>query len=117
MSRVNLSVASRARRKSVLKAAKGFIGRRKSCYKLAKRSVDKSLQHAYKGRKQKKRDMRAQFISRVSALAEMIGFKYSVFVFKCKQADIQINKKTIALLSSDKNTSDAFVNYVKSKII
>ncbi len=117
MSRVNISVASRARRKAVKVAAKGFMGRRKSCYKLAKRSVEKSLQHAYVGRKQKKRDMRAAFIARVSALAESLGMKYSVFTFKCKQAGLELNKKSIALLSSSDGTSSAFTSYIKSKIM
>ena len=116
MSRVNIAVASRAKRKRIIAIAKGFRGRRKNCNKLAKRAVEKAMQHAYVGRKNKKRTYRAMFISRISALAEYFGLRYSVFISKFKNNGVKLNQKSISLLASSSNTSDAFLRYVSKKI-
>ncbi len=100
------SVASRARRKKILKSAKGYFGRRKNVYTVAKNAVEKGMQYAYTGRKQKKRNFRKLWITRINAGARQHGMSYSVFMGKVKAKDIQLNRKVLADLAM--NHPDAF---------
>jgi large subunit ribosomal protein L20 len=92
-------VASRERRRRVLKLAKGFFGRRKNVWTVAKNAVERSLQMAYVGRKLKKRDYRALWIQRINAGARQYGLSYSQFMGKIHKAGIELNRKTLADLA------------------
>lgn len=94
--RVKGGIVSRRRHKRVLKLAEGFRGRRSKCYKLAKRSIQKSLQHAYKGRKMKKRDFRSLWIIRINAAARLSGLSYSKLILGLKKANIGLDRKVLA---------------------
>ena len=85
------SVASRARRKRVLKLAKGYYGRRKNVWTVAKNAVEKGLQYAYVGRKQKKRNFRALWIQRINAGTRQYGLSYSKFIGLLKEKNIDLN--------------------------
>ena len=90
------SVASRARRKKVLQLAKGFFGRKKNVWTVAKNAVEKGLQYAYRDRKQKKRNFRSLWIQRINAGVRPYGLSYSQFINKLKKADVQLNRKVLA---------------------
>ncbi len=92
-------VASKARRKKVLKRAKGFYGRRKNVWTVAKNAVDKADQYAYIGRKQKKRNFRSLWITRINAGAREHGLSYSQFMGLCKAKNIDLNRKVLADLA------------------
>lgn len=92
-------VASRARRKKVLKLAKGYFGRRKNVWTVAKNAVEKGLVYAYIGRKQKKRSFRSLWIVRINAGVRPFGMSYSVFINKLSQAGIELNRKVLADLA------------------
>jgi len=98
--------ASWKRRKKVLKLAKGYWGRRKNVWTVAKNAVERGLNYAYKGRKLRKRDFRSLWIQRINAGARTHGMSYSVFMGKLKQADIQLNRKALADLAM--NHPEAF---------
>ncbi len=100
------SVASRARRKKVLKQAKGYFGRRKNVWTVAKNAVDKAMQYAYRDRKTKKRNFRALWITRINAAARLHGMSYSQFMGKINANDIALNRKVLADLAM--NNPDAF---------
>jgi large subunit ribosomal protein L20 len=100
------AVASRARRKKILKLAKGSFGRRKNVWTVAKNSVEKGLTHAYVGRKLKKRDYRAIWVQRINAGARLNGLSYSQFIGKLHKAGIELNRKSLAYLAT--NHPDAF---------
>ncbi len=100
------SVASRAKRKKVMKMAKGYFGRRKNVWTVAKNAVEKGLQYAYTGRKQKKRNFRSLWIQRINAGARQHGMSYSVFMGKLKAANIELNRKVLADLAM--NHPEAF---------
>lgn len=93
------SVASRRRKKKVLKQAKGYFGRRKNVYTVAKNAVEKGLQYAYRDRKQKKRNFRALWIARINAAVRAEGMSYSQFIHKLDAANIQLNRKVLADLA------------------
>jgi len=93
------SVASRARRKKILKQAKGYFGRRKNVWTVAKNAVDKAMLYAYRDRKTKKRNFRALWIARINAAARLNGMSYSQFMGKVKANDIQLNRKVLADLA------------------
>lgn len=99
-------VASRARRKKVLKLAKGYFGRRKNVWTVAKNAVEKGLTYAYVGRKQKKRNFRSLWIVRINAGVRPFGLSYSVFINKLHTAGIELNRKVLADLAM--NHPDAF---------
>lgn len=99
-------VASRARRKKVLKLAKGYFGRRKNVWTVAKNAVEKGLVYAYVGRKQKKRSFRSLWIVRINAGVRPFGLSYSVFINKLQTAGIELNRKVLADLAL--NHPDAF---------
>ena len=105
------SVASRARRKKVLKSAKGYWGRRSNVWTVAKNAVEKGLTYAYRDRKVKKRDFRKLWIQRINAGARLEGMSYSVFMGKLKKANIDLNRKVLADLAM--NHEEAFKAIVK----
>ncbi len=100
------SVASRARRKKVLKLAKGNFGRRKNVWTVAKNTVEKGLQYAYRDRKAKKREFRKLWIQRINAGARELGLSYSEFIDALKKAGIDLNRKVLADLAM--NQPEAF---------
>ncbi len=99
MSRAPRAVPSRLRRKRVLKAAKGFYGRRKSNITTANAAVDKSMQYAYVGRKLKKRNFRALWIQRINAAVREHGLTYSRFISCLATAGIEMDRKVLADLA------------------
>ncbi|CAN5307651.1 50S ribosomal protein L20 [soil metagenome] len=103
-------VASRAKRKRVLKLAKGFFGRKKNVWTVAKNAVEKGLVYAYRDRKAKKRDFRALWIQRINAGARLHGMSYSVLMGKLKTAGIELNRKVLADLAM--NHPEAFADVV-----
>ena len=106
MPRAVNSVASRARRKKIMKMAKGYFGRRKNVWTVAKNAVEKGLQYAYIGRKQKKRNFRSLWIQRINAGARQYGMSYSVFMGKLNASEIELNRKVLADLAM--NHPEAF---------
>ena len=106
------SVAAKARRKKVLKLAKGYFGRRKNVHTVAKNAVDKGLQYAYRDRRQKKRNFRALWIQRINAGARLHGMSYSEFMGKINSKGIELNRKTLADLAM--NHPDTFKAVVDS---
>lgn len=100
------AVASRRRKKKVLKQAKGYFGRRKNVYTVAKNAVEKGLQYAYRDRKQKKRNFRALWIARINAAVRAEGMSYSQFIHKLGEANIELNRKVLADLAM--NHPEAF---------
>jgi large subunit ribosomal protein L20 len=104
-------VASRAKRKRILKLAKGFFGRKKNVWTVAKNAIEKGLVYAYRDRKQKKREFRAVWIQRINAGARTHGMSYSEFMGKIKKAGIDLNRKVLADLAM--NHPSAFEAVVK----
>ncbi|MCH8545689.1 MAG: 50S ribosomal protein L20 [Cryomorphaceae bacterium] len=100
------SVASRERRKRIMKQAKGYFGRRKNVWTVAKNAVEKGLTYAYRDRRTKKRNFRALWIQRINAGAREHGMSYSVFMGGVKKANIEINRKVLADLAM--NHPEAF---------
>ena len=99
-------VASRARRKKILKLAKGSFGRRKNVWTVAKNSVEKGLQYAYRDRRNKKRSFRALWIQRINAGARLHGMSYSQFMGQMNKSGIELNRKVLADLAM--NHPEAF---------
>ncbi len=99
-------VAARKRRKKVMKLARGYYGRRKNVWTVAKNAVEKGLQYAYRDRKQKKRNFRRLWIQRINAGARIHGLSYSEFIHKLKQAEVELNRKVLADLAM--NHPEAF---------
>lgn len=106
MPRSTNSVASRARRKKIMKQAKGYFGRRKNVWTVAKNAVEKGLLYAYRDRRNKKRNFRALWIVRINAAARLNGLSYSKFMGKLKANNIDLNRKVLADLAV--NNPDAF---------
>ena len=104
-------VASRARRKRVMQHAKGFFGRRKYVWTVAKNAVEKAFTYAYIGRKLKKRDFRGIWIQRINAGARQHGMSYSQFMGKIHKAGITLNRKVLADLAM--NHPEAFKSIVE----
>ena len=100
------AVASRARRKRVMKMAKGYFGRRKNVWTVAKNAVEKAMQYAYRGRKEKKRNFRALWITRINAGCRENGMSYSQFMGALKKNNIELNRKVLADLAM--NHPEAF---------
>ncbi len=106
MPRAKNAVASRERRRKVLKLAKGYFGSRKNVWTVAKNSVEKALTYAYVGRKLKKRSYRALWIARINAGVRPHGMSYSVFMDKVHKSGVELNRKVLADLAM--NHPDAF---------
>lgn len=106
MPRAKNAVASRARRKKVLKQTKGNFGARKNVWTVAKNTYEKGLQYAYRDRKKKKQEFRALWIQRINAAVRMEGLSYSKFMGLVHKAEININRKVLADLAM--NQPEAF---------
>lgn len=106
------AVASRARRKRILKAAKGYYGKRKNVYTVAKNVMEKGLQYKYVGRKLKKREYRALWIARINAAVRAEGLTYSEFIHKLNQKGIGLDRKMLAELAM--NEPETFTKLIAS---
>ena len=106
------AVASRARRKKILKAAKGYYGKRKNVYTVAKNVMEKGLTYKYVGRKLKKREYRALWIARINAAVRAEGITYSEFIHKLGSKNIELNRKVLADLAM--NEPETFKKLVES---
>jgi large subunit ribosomal protein L20 len=114
MPRSKNAVASRARRKRILKQAKGFYGKRKNVYTVAKNIVEKGMTYSYVGRKLKKREYRQLWIARINAAVRQEGMTYSQFINKLSVKGIEMNRKILADLAMNNPESfTALVNSVK----
>ena len=111
MPRSSNSVASRKRRKKILKKAKGYFGRRKNVYTIAKNAVEKGLSYAYRDRKNKKRVFRSLWITRINAAARQDGLSYSELINKLKTKGVEINRKVLADLAM--NEPEKFSKIIK----
>ncbi|MCL4166677.1 UNVERIFIED_CONTAM: hypothetical protein GTU68_036168 [Idotea baltica] len=115
--RVKRGTAGKKRHDKYRKDAKGFRGRRGTCFKFQKDAVERSLQHAYKGRKIRKRDFRRLWIVRIGAAVQELGLSYSKFMFGLSKAGIELNRKTLSELAiNDKQTFSDIVGKVKAVI-
>ena len=117
MARVKGAMMTRKRRKSVLKAAKGYWGAKSKHFKMAKQAVMKSGNYAFVGRKAKKRDFRRLWIARISAQAKICGMNYSTLMHGLKVAGIELNRKMLAELAvSDKEAFAAIAEKAKAAL-
>ena len=108
------AVASRRRRKKILNLAKGYWGSRSKVYTIAKNTVEKGLQYAYRDRKTKKREFRALWIQRINAAARHNGLSYSQLMGKLNKSGIELNRKVLADLAMNEPAAfKAIVNAVK----
>ena len=108
------AVASRARRKKILKQAKGFYGKRKNVYTVAKNVLEKGLTYSYVGRKLKKRNYRQLWIARINAAVRAEGITYSEFIHKLSVKNIDLNRKVLAdLAMNEPETFKKLVSTVK----
>lgn len=115
MARVKGALATRKRRKKVLKLAKGYWGAKSKHFKMAKEAVMKSGNYAYIGRRQKKRDFRRLWITRISAACKMNGINYSSFLNGLKKAGIELNRKMLSEIAiSDATGFTALVEKAKT---
>ena len=96
MPRAKRGTKARARRNKILKAARGMVGARHSVFKVAQQSVYRSMQHAFAGRKQKKRDYRSLWIARINAGCRTYGMPYNRFMHGLKLANVDLNRKSLA---------------------
>ena len=111
------AVASRARRKRILKAAKGFYGKRKNVYTVAKNVMEKGLTYSYVGRKLKKREYRTLWIARINAAIRPHGLSYSRFINGLKLAGIEVDRKVLADLAvHDAEAFAALAEQVKGQL-
>jgi large subunit ribosomal protein L20 len=99
MSRVKRGVTAHARHKKILAQAKGYRGRRKNVYRVAKQAVMKAGQYQYRDRRQRKRQFRSLWIARINAAARLEGMKYSTFMNGLKKANIEVDRKVLADLA------------------
>ncbi len=106
------AVASRARRKRILKQAKGFFGKRKNVYTVAKNVVEKGMTYSYDGRKLKKREYRRLWIARINAAVRAEGLTYSEFIHKLKMKNIDLDRKVLADIAM--NEPESFSKLVAS---
>ena len=106
MSRVKRGVTAHARHKKIIDQAKGYQGRRKNVYRVAKQAVTKAGQYAYRDRRQRKRQFRALWIMRINAAARVFGLSYSRFINGLNRAEIEIDRKILADVAV--NDRDAF---------
>ena len=108
------AVASRKRRKKILKAARGYFGARSKVYTVAKNAVEKAMQYAYRDRRNKKRAFRRLWIARINAASRMEGMSYSKFMHALKNNNIDLDRKVLADLAMNHPTAfKAVVDQVK----
>ena len=101
MPRVKRGVTAHARHKKILALAKGYRGRRKNVYRVAKQAVMKAGQYAYRDRRQRKRQFRSLWIARINAAARELGMKYSTFMNGLKRAQIEVDRKVLASIAAN----------------
>ncbi|MEJ2761971.1 MAG: 50S ribosomal protein L20 [Gammaproteobacteria bacterium] len=117
MSRVKRGVTARARHKKVIEQAKGYSGRRKNVFRVAKQAVTKAGQYAYRDRRQRKRQFRALWIMRINAAAREHGLSYSRFIDGLHKAEIDIDRKVLADIAvHDKNAFAQLADQAKSRL-
>lgn len=117
MARIKGAMSAKKRHKKILKLAKGYIGARSKQYRVAKQSVMKALDYAYIGRKQRKRDFRRLWITRISAACKLNGINYSTFMNGLKKANITLNRKMLSEIAINDPASFAeLVNKAKSEL-
>jgi large subunit ribosomal protein L20 len=115
--RVKRGIVSRRKHDAIRKLAKGFRSRRKSCYKIAKLAVQKSLQYSYRDRRAKKRDFRSLWIVRINAAARAHGLSYSRFIAGLQEAQVMVDRKMLADLAvTDPMAFSAFVDLARSAV-
>ena len=114
MPRSRNAVASRKRRKKILKAAKGYFGARSKVYTVAKNAVEKAMQYSYRDRRNKKRTFRRLWIARINAATRQHDMNYSSFIHGLKKAEIDLNRKVLAdMAMNHPEVFTAIVNKVK----
>ena len=114
MPRSNSSVPRKRRHKKVVKQAKGYFGARSRLYRTAKDAVEKAMQYSYRDRRQRKRDFRSLWITRINAAARQHGMSYSRFMHGLKEANIELNRKMLADMAvRDPEGFEALVDKVK----
>ena len=114
MARVKSGVISRARHKKILKLAKGFRGRAKTCFAIAIERVERALQYAYRDRRNRKRDLRGLWIQRINAAAREYDLTYSALIGGMKKANISIDRKILAEIAvNNRNEFSAIIERVK----
>src|ERR1700744_1434830 len=111
MARVKRGTTTHARHKKVLDRSKGFVGRSSTNYRIALERLEKSLQYAYRDRRNKKREFRALWIQRINAAVREQGMTYSQFIFGLKQANIELDRKVLAAIAFD--DAETFAGIVK----
>ena len=111
MARSVNSVASRKKRKKILKEAKGYFGRRKNVYTVAKNAVEKGLTYAYRDRRNKKREFKSLWIQRINAGVRLEGLTYSKFIYALNKSGIKLDRKILAEIAYD--NPEAFKSIVK----
>jgi len=117
MPRVKRGVTAHARHKKILNLAKGYRGRRKNVYRIAKEAVMKAGQYAYRDRRQRKRQFRALWIARINAAARECGLSYSVFMNGLKKASIDVDRKVLADLAVfDKTAFEKIAQQAKASL-
>ena len=117
MARVKGAVTTRKRRKKILKLAKGYYGAKSKQFRTANQAVMRSLTNAYIGRKQKKRDFRSLWITRISAACKMNDINYSRFMYGLKNAGITLNRKMLAEIAvTDMEAFKSLVDTAKASI-
>jgi large subunit ribosomal protein L20 len=115
MARVKRGITTHARHKKVLDQSKGFVGRSSTNYRIALERLEKSLQYAYRDRRNKKREFRALWIQRINAAVREQGMTYSQFIFGLKQASIELDRKVLAAIAfDDAETFAGIVQQVKA---
>lgn len=118
MPRVRRGTKARARRKKIMKAARGFIGARRTQYKAAQQTVFRAMEYAYEGRKQRKRDFRSLWITRINAACRTHGVPYSQFMHGLKVANIGLNRKVLADMAvKDPSGFGSLVERVKGVVL
>ncbi|MFT4532763.1 MAG: large subunit ribosomal protein L20 [Saprospiraceae bacterium] len=114
MPRSTNAVASRKRRKKILKAARGYFGARSKVYTVAKNAVEKAMTYSYRDRRNKKRTFRRLWIARINAATRMHGMNYSTFIHALSKAEIELNRKVLAdMAMNHPEVFTAIVNKVK----
>ena len=117
MSKVKRGVITHARHKKVIDAAKGYYGRRKNVFRVAKQAVDKARQYAYRDRRVRKRDFRALWIQRINAAVRAHGLTYSQFIFAMSKTDLELDRKMLSEIAiSDPDTFKNIVDTAKSQL-
>lgn len=118
MPRTTRGVTAHARHKKILDLAKGYRGRRKNVYRIAKQAVMKAGQYAYRDRRQRKRQFRALWIARINAAAREYGLSYSVFMSGLKKANVEIDRKVLADLAIfERNAFERIVEQAKTSLV